>query len=43
MVLTVEEKEAIAKFGNEYIEYKSKVPAFNLKCIKELLKCNREV
>ena len=38
MVLTAEEKEAIAKFGNEYIEYKSKVPAFNLKCIKELLK-----
>ncbi len=40
MVLTLEEKEAIHKFGNNYIEYKKEVPAFNLsrKCLKELLK-----
>ena len=38
MVLTLEEKEAICKFGDEYIEYKREVPAFSFKCIKELLK-----
>jgi len=42
MVLTLEEKEAIAKFGNEYIEYKSKVPAFHLKCLKQLLRRKNE-
>ncbi len=41
MVFTIEEKEAIEKFGNEYIEYKKRVPAFNLspKCLKKLFVC----
>lgn len=40
MIKLFEEKEAINKFGNEYIEYKNKVPffSFNKKCLKEILK-----
>ena len=37
MVLTLEEREAIAKFDGDYIAYKRKVPAFSLQCIKKLL------
>ncbi len=38
MVLTLEERECRVKFGNEYIEYASKVPPVCLKteCLKEL-------
>ncbi len=41
MVFTIEEKEAIEKFGNAYIEYKKRVPAFNLSpgCLKKLFIC----
>lgn len=40
-VFTIEEKEAIEKFGNRYIEYKKKVSAFNLssRCLKKLFVC----
>ncbi len=38
LVITLEEKEAIRKFGDEYLRYKEKVPGFCLKmdCIKKL-------
>lgn len=41
MVFTIEEKEAIEKFGDVYLEYKKRVPAFNLspECIEKLFKC----
>ncbi len=41
MVFTIEEKEAIEKFGSVYLEYKKRVPAFNLSpgCIKKLFQC----
>ena len=40
MIKTLEEREALAKFGDEYREYMKRVPAFclKIKCIKELLK-----
>jgi len=40
MIKLLEEPEAIAKFGNEYLEYKKQVPwfCFKIKCLKELLK-----
>jgi len=40
MIFTIEEKEAIHKFGEAYIQYKKEVPAFNFhkKCILKLLK-----
>jgi len=40
MIFTIEEPEAIRKFGTEYLSYKQQVPAFNvrLKCLKILLK-----
>ena len=39
MILIFEEREAICKFGDLYIEYKKAVPAFNLHltCLKKLL------
>jgi protein-S-isoprenylcysteine O-methyltransferase Ste14 len=41
MVFTIEEKEAISKFGATYLEYKKRVPAFNLtpQCLKKLFQC----
>ncbi len=41
MVKTIEEKEALAKFGAAYKEYIKEVPAFNLspKCIAKLFHC----
>ncbi|MHA1752791.1 MAG: methyltransferase family protein [Candidatus Helarchaeota archaeon] len=35
-VKKIEEKEAIKKFGNDYIQYKKKVPSFipHLKCFR---------
>ncbi len=40
MIFTYEEKEAIEKFGEDYLEYKKKVPFFCFKpeCIGALLK-----
>ncbi len=40
MIKLFEEKEAYKKFGNDYIDYKNKVPFFSVKkkCLKELLK-----
>jgi protein-S-isoprenylcysteine O-methyltransferase Ste14 len=40
MIKLIEEPEAIAKFGDEYLEYKKQVPGFCFKkeCLKELLK-----
>jgi len=40
LIKTVEEKEAISKFGDEYIDYMNQVPGFcfKLKCLKELIK-----
>jgi len=37
LTLTLEEREAKAKFGQAYEEYRAKVPAFNLKCFKKFL------
>ncbi len=39
MIKTMEEPEAIAKFGDKYREYMQKVPIFciSVKCIKKLL------
>jgi protein-S-isoprenylcysteine O-methyltransferase Ste14 len=40
MIKTLEEKEAIEKFGDAYLLYKERVPMFclSIRCIKELLK-----
>ncbi len=40
MIFIFEEKEAIKKFGRDYIDYKKRVPAFCLKkeCLNALLK-----
>jgi len=40
MIKSIEEPEAIIKFGDNYINYKKQVPwfCFNIKCLKELLK-----
>jgi len=40
MIFTIEESEAIRKFGTQYLKYKQQVPAFSLriKCLKILLK-----
>ena len=40
MIFLFEEREAIAKFGDAYLEYKKRVPFFCLKfsCIKEMFK-----
>lgn len=40
MIKKLEEPEAIRKFGNQYILYKSQTPrfCFKIKCLKELLK-----
>jgi len=40
LIKTIEEPEAIKKFGNEYLHYKKQVPGFcfKVKCLKELLK-----
>ncbi len=39
MAATVEEREAIGKFGGDYVEYKRKVPffSFEIKCLKKLI------
>ncbi len=39
MVFSIEEPEAIKKFGQQYLNYKKEVPAFSLKirCLKKLL------
>ncbi len=39
MILTIEEPEAIKKFGKEYNDYKKEIPAFNFRinCLKKLL------
>ena len=41
MVKTIEEREALAKFGAAYEEYEKEVPAFNLSpgCIAKLFHC----
>lgn len=38
MIFTIEEPEAIKKFGQDYKDYRDKVPAFNLSysCLKKL-------
>jgi len=43
MVLTLEEREAIAKFGTAYRRYRAEVPAFSLKpaCLKALFKAEK--
>ncbi len=40
MIFVIEEPEAIRKFGNQYLEYKKEVPAFNFRrsCLKMLMK-----
>ncbi len=40
MIFLIEEREAIAKFGDAYLEYKKRVPFFCIKfsCVKELFK-----
>ena len=40
MIFTVEEPEAIRKFGKQYLEYRKQVPAFSFRwvCLKALLK-----
>lgn len=40
LIFTIEEPEAIRKFGKQYLEYKQQVPAFNMHigCLKALLK-----
>jgi len=39
MVLTLEEREALAKFGEDYCDYRRRVPAFSLRpdCLRRLL------
>lgn len=39
MILTLEEREALAKFGEAYREYRRRVPAFSLRpdCLRRLL------
>lgn len=39
MIFLLEEPEAVKKFGEEYLNYKKQVPAFNFKieCLKKLL------
>ena len=39
LILTLEEREALAKFGDSYREYRRRVPAFNLRpaCLRRLL------
>ncbi len=41
MIKTIEEKEALAKFGISYEKYMREVPAFNFspQCIKKLFQC----
>ena len=46
MIKFVEEKEAIQKFGEEYLVYMSQVPMFNfsMKCLKMLIsKVNKDI
>ncbi|MEA2078686.1 MAG: isoprenylcysteine carboxylmethyltransferase family protein [Pseudomonadota bacterium] len=40
MILTLEEREALQKFGESYAEYRRRVPAFNLRpaCLRRLLR-----
>ncbi len=40
LVLTLEEREALEKFGQAYREYRQRVPAFSLRpaCLKQLLR-----
>jgi len=40
MIKVIEEPEAIRKFGDQYLKYKSQTPwfCFKIKCLKELLK-----
>jgi len=40
MIFTIEEPEAIRKFGKQYLEYKQQVPmfSFHIKCLKILFK-----
>ncbi len=40
MIFVIEEPEAIRKFGNQYLEYRKKVPAFSFRwlCLKMLMK-----
>jgi len=42
MIKLIEEPQAVKKFGNDYIEYKKKVPFFSFKmnCLKQLLQNN---
>ena len=42
LIKTIEEPEAISKFGDKYIKYKKQAPffCFKLKCLKELLRCS---
>jgi protein-S-isoprenylcysteine O-methyltransferase Ste14 len=39
MIKWVEEREALAKFGDAYREYRQRVPFFNFRwaCLKQLL------
>ena len=39
LILTLEEREALAKFGQSYRGYRRRVPAFNLRpgCLKRLV------
>jgi len=39
MILTLEEREALAKFGDDYRDYRQRVPAFSLSpaCLRRLL------
>ncbi len=41
LTLTLEEKEAKAKFGQAYAEYSAKVPAFDIHCLIRFLRMPR--
>ena len=45
MILTLEEREALQKFGESYAAYRHRVPAFNLRpaCLRRLRESDEAV